>query len=144
MQPIPRRYIRPLLALAGLAVTAAVYLISGRERVSAALREGTTAFSITYMVIVLLCLFFLFEHLRRVQLWLAVLTGATVGYLAGIISYFTAVFVMPDGAARLFNSISTMGLPSLLIVLWIPIVLLCWTWSAVGFLIVSGLSKRVD
>lgn len=105
------------------------------------MHESTTTFSIAYMVIVLLGLVFLLDYLKRVQLWRAALAGIIVGYFSGFVSYFIAVLSMPDGAERLMNSASIMGWTWILFDLWIPIVLLCWTWSALGFLIVSGMSK---
>jgi hypothetical protein len=129
------------LTLIGFTVTAFVYLISGWKRVASVMHEGTTTFSIAYMVIVFLGLFFLLDYLERVQLWRATLAGIIVGYFAGFVSYFIAVLSMPDGAERLMNSASMMGWTWILLDLWIPIVLLCWTWSALGFLIVSGMSK---
>lgn len=142
MQLSPR-HMRFLLPLLGLVVTTIVYLISGWARVSSVMHVGTTAFSISYLAIVFLSLLLLFEYLKRVSLWRGVLTGMVVGYLAGFVSYYIAVLSMPDGVTRLTNSVSLMGWGTLSFTLWGLVVLLCWTWSAVGFLLVSGLSKRL-
>jgi len=142
MQLSPR-HMRFLLPFVGLVVTTIVYLISGWARVSSVMHVGTTAFSISYLAIVFLSLLLLFEYLKRAPLWRGVLTGMVVGYLAGFVSYYIAVLSMPDGVTRLTNSVSLMGWGTLLFTLWGLVVLLCWAWSAVGFLLVSGLSKRL-
>ncbi len=142
MRPSPR-YMRFLLPLAGLVVTTIIYLIAGWSRVSSVMHVATTAFSLSYLAIVFLSLIILFEHLKREPLWRGVLTGMAVGYLAGFVSYYIAVLSMPDGATRLTNSVSMLGWGTLSFTLWGLAVLLCWAWSAVGYLLVSGLSKRL-
>lgn len=140
-----RHHVQLFLVVVGMVVTAVAYFISGWVRVSSIMHVGATAFSVAYLILVSLGLFLFFDYLKQGPLWRAVLTGAAVGYLAGLISYFVAVILMPDGAARLENSIAVMGLTSsLLIVLWIPVALLCWSWSTIGFLVVSNLAKRLQ
>ena len=134
---------RFVLPFVGLVVTTIVYLISGWARVSSVMHVGTTAFSISYLTIVSLSLFFLFEHLKRTSLWRSVLLGMVVGYMAGLVSYYIAVLFMPDGVTRLTNSMSLMGWGTFSFTLWGIVALFCWVWSAVGFLVVSGLSKRL-
>jgi hypothetical protein len=104
---------------------------------------GATAFSTSYLTIVLLSLFYLFEYLKRTSLLRGVLTGMAVGYVAGFISYYIAVISMPDGLIRLKNTMSLLGWGTFSFTLWGLVVLLCWLWSAVGFLLVSGFSKRL-
>jgi len=140
---LTQQYMRFFLPFLGLVATTIVYLISGWARVSSVMHVGTTVFSISYLVIVFFSLFFLFEYLKRAPLWRGVLTGMVVGYLAGFVSYYIAVLSMPDGVTRLTNSVSLVGWGTLSFTLWGLVVLLCWTWSAVGFLLVSGLSKRL-
>ena len=142
MQLSPR-YMRILLPFVGLGVTTIVYLISGWARVYSVMHVGTTAFSISYLAIVFLSLLLLFECLKRAPLWWGVFTGIVVGYLAGFVSYYIAVLSMSDGVTRLMNSVSLMGWGTLSFTLWGLVVLLSWTWSAVGFLLVSSLSKRL-
>jgi hypothetical protein len=134
-------YKRLLFSFFGLLVTGAVYFVSGWGRVFSVMGEGTLTFSITYLVIVFIALLMSFEYLRRVQLWRAVIRGVTAGYMAGFVAYFASVFLTPYWAERTFHMV---GLSSIFMIVWIPIVLLAWTWSTVGFLLVSGLSKRYE
>jgi hypothetical protein len=141
---ISRQHVRFLLPFVGLVITAIIYFLSGWARVSSVMNVGTTAFSISYLVLVFLGLFFLFDYLKRVSLWRSVLAGIVVGYLASLVSYYIAVLSMPDGVTRLTNSVSLMGWSAFLVTLWGLVVLLCWSWSAVGFLLMSGLAKQLN
>ena len=84
-----------LLTLIGLVSIAIVYLTSGWSRVFSVMHQSSIVFTIVYMMIMILCLFFFVGHLSRVQLWRAVVIGMVVGYFAGLISYFVAVLFMP-------------------------------------------------
>lgn len=131
-----------LLVFAGITVTAIAYLVFGHHRVASAFNDGATIFFVIYMSIIMICLLILLGYLKHSTLFLAILTGASVGYFDGIISYFIMEILMTDGLTRLINSFSMTGWTGILIILWIPIALQCWIWSAIGFLIVSGISKR--
>ncbi|WP_459873941.1 hypothetical protein [Endothiovibrio diazotrophicus] len=138
-----RYYTRIFLALIGTAVTAVVYLISGLSRVFSVMHSGTVGYSVSYIIIVAIFLFALYEKLKRSALWKGVIMGMASGYLAGLVSYYISVLSMPDGVARLNNFMLLFGVDTFLFTLWGNLVLLCWAWSAVGFLVVSGLSKRL-
>lgn len=135
-----RLHTRLFLVLVGTVVTIVVYLISGWARVSSVMHAGAAIFSVSYLAIVFLGLFVSFEYLKRAPLWRGVLTGAVIGYMAGLISYFATVLMTPYWAERSFHMV---GWTSVLMIMWIPIALHSWTCSAVGFLMVSGLSKRL-
>jgi len=131
------------LTCAGMIAVISIYMVSGFVRVFHLMNVGANYYSISYLIFLFIGMFFSVDFLRKSPLWWSVLVGAVAGYLSSFVAYFVACFFIPDGIERLSNSVSMMGWGSLFIFLWIPILLLCWLWGAIGFLVVSGLSKQL-
>ena len=109
---------------------------------SSLLHDGDVAFTISYLTIISVLLIVFLKYLKRTSLWGSIIAGAVSGYAAGLCSYLIAISTMSDGIERLANTASLDANATIIMVAGIPIVLLCWLWGAIGFLIVCGISKR--